>query len=332
MNTGDQSANLTPEGHPIHTLLEEHRIVLEFAEKLVKSAQSLREYNNLEEASETISQIKGIVDHIKASQKHYLREENVLFPYLEKHGITSPPAQMWVEHDQIRAAERNLFDSMQNWHEMDYTLFVSQLEQNAISLSQLLAAHYHKENTILFPMAIKVFAMHEWQEVLNQFSEIGYCCFTPEISQAAAEQRSEKTSIEFETHLVDTGSGRLSRDELVAMLNTLPVEITFVDKNNVFRYFNKVKDPIFVRTVASTGTKVQNCHPRKSVHMVNKIIEDFRSGDKDSVSFWIHLKDKYVYIRYFAVRNNEGEYLGCMEVTQDIKDIQEISGENRLMD
>lgn len=331
MNPDNNQPGAAPEGHPVHTLMEEHRMVLGFASKLIEATEELRILGGFNGADAQLSQITGIVDHLKASRKHYLREENILFPYLEKHGVSGPPSQMWAEHDQIRETEKTLFSLLENREKMGFSEFTEQLAETAIALSSLLETHFHKENNILFPMAMRLFTDQEWQETVHQFAEIGYCCFTPK-SAIPAFPQGDTTVESKDGSTIDTGSGSLSKDQLVAMLNTLPVEITFVNKDDVFSYFNQVEDPIFVRTVAAVGTAVQNCHPRKSVHMVNKIITDFKSGARDEVSFWIQLKGKFVYIRYFAVRDKNGEYLGCMEVSQDIKDIQKIRGEKRLMD
>lgn len=127
-------------------------------------------------------------------------------------------------------------------------------------------------------------------------------------------------------------TGTLSEDEIEAILNTLPVDITFVDKEDRVRYFNKLGERIFARTKAVIGRKVQKCHPQKSVHVVNKILDSFKSGKKDAAEFWIPKGDRLVHIRYFAVRGKNGKYLGTMEVTQDIADLKKIEGEKRLLD
>ena len=126
-------------------------------------------------------------------------------------------------------------------------------------------------------------------------------------------------------------AGILLPQEINAMFNTLPIDITFVDKDGAVKYFSQGKERIFARPKSIIGRQVQNCHPPASVHIVEKIVEDFKSGKKDNEDFWIKLGDKYVLIRYFAVRNENGEYLGTMEVTQNIKPIQEIAGEKRLL-
>ncbi|MBC7131123.1 DUF438 domain-containing protein, partial [Candidatus Bathyarchaeota archaeon] len=132
-------------------------------------------------------------------------------------------------------------------------------------------------------------------------------------------------ALQFET-------GSLTKEEVEAILNTLPVDITFVDKDDRVKFFNKAEKRIFVRTKAVIGRKVQFCHPQKSVHIVNRILEAFKKGEKDVAEFWIQAGDRLVHIRYFPVRDAEGNYLGVLEVTQDITDIKKIEGEKRLLD
>ena len=124
----------------------------------------------------------------------------------------------------------------------------------------------------------------------------------------------------------------LSHEIIGALLDALPVDITFVDDEDRVRYFNKEGKRIFARSRKIIGIKVQKCHPQKSIHVVNQILEDFRNTKRDSANFWIDLKGRKIYIRYFAVRDKEGKYVGCLEVTQDITDIQKITGEKRLLD
>lgn len=130
--------------------------------------------------------------------------------------------------------------------------------------------------------------------------------------------------------MFDTGS--LSREELEALLDSLPVDITFVDKEDTVRYFNRFEDRIFKRPKAVIGRKVQLCHPKKSLHKVEQILSDFKNKKRDVAEFWINLNGRLIYIRYFAVRDRNGDYLGCLEVTQDITDIKRIEGEKRLLD
>ena len=132
--------------------------------------------------------------------------------------------------------------------------------------------------------------------------------------------------------LIELETGNLSKQEIEAIFETLPVDITFVDANDTVRYFSKAKERIFPRTKAIIGRKVQQCHPLKSIHIVNRVIDDLRRSRRNSADFWIDIQGKKIYIRYFPVRNKKGEYLGCIEVTQDITEIQKIKGERRLLD
>jgi PAS domain S-box-containing protein len=124
----------------------------------------------------------------------------------------------------------------------------------------------------------------------------------------------------------------LNKEQLAGILEALPVEVSFVDENDLVRFWNKHETRIFKRPVSVVGKSVQNCHPKHSVDKVNQLLSDFKSGKKDSAEFWIDLKGRKVYIRYFAVRDKTGRYLGTLEVTQDITDIKKIEGEKRLLD
>jgi hypothetical protein len=194
----------------------------------------------------------------------------------------------------------------------------------------MLSGHFYKENNILFPAALEVIGESEWPEIRRQFDELGYCCFTPEPAKVAFGVTEKPATRSEVKGMVSLGTGDLSNEQIEAIFNTLPVDVTFVDKDDTVCYFSQSKDRIFPRAKAIIGLKVQQCHPQKSVHVVNQILEDFRSGKKDAAQFWINLQGKLIYIRYFAVRK-DSDYLGCLEVTQDITDIKKIKGERRLL-
>jgi DUF438 domain-containing protein len=116
------------------------------------------------------------------------------------------------------------------------------------------------------------------------------------------------------------------------LLNNLPVDITFIDENDEVLYFSGAKDRIFPRSKAIIGRKVQNCHPPESVHIVNEIITAFRNGQNDHADFWIQMKSRFINIRYFALRNEQGLYKGTIEVSQDVTEIRSLQGECRLLE
>jgi len=124
----------------------------------------------------------------------------------------------------------------------------------------------------------------------------------------------------------------LNKEQLAGILEAIPVEVSFVDENDLVRFWNKHETRIFKRPVSVVGKPVQNCHPKHSVDKVNQLLSDFKGGKRDSAEFWIDLKGRKAYIRYFAVRDKTGRYLGTLEVTQDITDIKKIEGEKRLLD
>ncbi len=125
---------------------------------------------------------------------------------------------------------------------------------------------------------------------------------------------------------------KLSTETLEAIFDTLPVDLTFVDDADIVRYYSKGDERISKRAPAVIGRKVQDCHPKESVHRVNEVISDLKSGKRDVAEFWIDLKGRKIYIRYFTVRDKTGKYIGILEVAQDITDLQKIEGEKKLLD
>ncbi len=179
-------------------------------------------------------------------------------------------------------------------------------------------------------MTLETLTPQQWKSIADESTDLGYCLieqpveWKPEEDAAAPPTTPQHNDISFP-------AGFLSPAELTHLFNTLPVDITFVGKDDTVRYFSQGAERVFPRTKAIIGRKVSNCHPPASVHIVEEIVADLRSGKKDHEDFWIRMKDKYIYIRYFAVRNEKGEYLGVLEVTQDIASIQRITGEKRLV-
>ncbi|MDI6783062.1 MAG: DUF438 domain-containing protein, partial [bacterium] len=330
----EKEKSIAPPGHPIYILMEEHRIMLNFAHELQETAKKMKQAKDYSTASDSMEHLQHLATHFQDSDKHYLREENVLFPYLEKHGITQPPAIMWSEHDKIRETKKQLYQLINSYQETVFPEFVKKLElEIAITLVDLLTSHFYKENNVLFPTGLRVITAEEWLEIREQFDELGYCSFTPDLARVpfATKPAGAPAAIKGEEGLLPFATGKLSAEEIESIFNSLPVDITFVDKDDAVKYFSNGKERIFVRTTAVLGRNVKNCHPQKSIHVVNQILDEFKSGKRDSAAFWINLGGKLIYIRYFAVRNEKGEYLGCLEVSQDITEIKRLEGEKKLL-
>jgi len=321
-----------PSGHPISILIEEHRIMLERAEKLEEFIGMVEEACDSVYVGDVLTELQNIAKEFQDSEKHYLREENVLFPIAEKHGITEPPAIMWMEHDKIREIKKKFINLVEKWNTMTFEEFKKRLSETAKPLCSVLPTHFYKENNILFPSILQVAPIEEWIEARKEFDEIGYCCFTPPAATVKMEIEEQKARVQVGGETLEFENGTLSKEEIESILDVVPIDISFVDRNDSVKYFNKAEKRIFVRTKSVIGRKVQLCHPQKSVHIVNKIVEAFKADKKDSAEFWITVAGRLVQIRYFAVRDKKGKYLGTMEVTQDLTDIKKIEGEKRLLD
>lgn len=316
-------------GHPLHTFKQENKALEKLIEDtvlpLVDSFRRDDKEDNLRLLADAFAKLWEV-------DKHYARKENLLFPYLEKYGITAPPKVMWGVDDEIR-------DGIKEVRKMlaAYDGKKEELAEKAKAAVDKVKEMIYKEENILFPMVADTLAEDEWIRIAEESDEIGYTLYQPQVKwrparvdveakeQAKGEQPVDEGYLKFDT-------GILKPEEIYAIFNTLPVDITFVDKDGAVKFFSQGKDRIFARPKTIIGRQVTNCHPPTSVHIVEKIVEDLRSGRKDHEDFWLRMGDKYVFIRYFAVRNENNEFLGVLEVTQDIAPLQALSGEKRLLD
>jgi len=236
---------------------------------------------------------------------------------------------MWMEHDRVRDIEKNLYSLMDNKDKIEYSDFLKQFHTYAHSLAELLSSHFSKENKVLYPTAMQLFSESEWKDIREQFDEVGYCCFTPE--RPEDEKKQVKTEVTIKDGEVDLGTGKLSLEELKMLFEHLPIDITFVGKDDTVKFYSEGPDRIFVRTPSVIGRLVENCHPNKSVDKVLEIIEGFKNNTLDKAEFWLKINGMLIFIRYFPVRNKNGEYLGVLEVTQNVTEIQKLEGEKRLL-
>jgi hypothetical protein len=332
-----------PEWHPIHVLVKEHEFLQDSVVNFKILNDKINEKNNFSEALPLIIKIQEYIDKFDKIELYFQKEENALFPVLEKHGIEKPPIIMWKEHDVFRELRKRLKE-LKNKRDENFETFKEKLWKISTGIVDLILNHIHKEHFVLFPSALQALDENEWKLIREEFDKIGYCCYNPAPYPESTEENEEDVSIEKINNLIKKyleksksneiqfPSGVLTQRQLLAILNTLPIDITFVDENDEVRYFNETKDRIFVRSRTIVGRKVQNCHPEKSIEIVNKILRDFKTGKRDKADFWLKLGEKYVLIQYFAVRDEKGKYLGTLEVTQDIAPLQKISGEKRIYD
>jgi DUF438 domain-containing protein len=312
-------------GHPVQTLKAENEALTRLIEDAIRPR--LKEYRE-NTANGRLQALQKAFEPMMQLHLHYLKKENLLFPYLERHGITAPPKVMWGVDDDIRAVVKEALRLMLEAGS-DAQSIIRLAESAMTKTSEMII----KEENILLPMALETLTQEEWEKIAKESGDVGYCLipvppvFRPDVP--AEEERSIPEDVP--SAMVVLPTGQFGPEELSAMLDALPVDITFVDKDDTVKYYSQGSERIFPRTKAIIGRKVVNCHPPASMHIVEKILADFKAGKKNHEDFWLSVGEKFILIRYYAVHSQQGEYLGTLEVTQDIGPIRKITGEKRLV-
>ncbi len=319
-------------GHPLHTFFKENRAIEQLIEKeLIPLLEELR--NSYADTEKNIVlKLMEKVNLLFDVEKHYKRKEELLFPYLEKYGVYGPSKVMWGVDNEIREDLRKFKTMLYDYN----SEIKDQVLQKAMEVFNKIKEMIFKEEKILFPLAEQKLTEDEWYQIYKSEDEIGYCLVEPEAEWKPAGidlEKIEKVSAGDSTQgFIKFPTGMLTPKEIELIFNHLPVDITFVDKDDTVRYFSATKNRIFTRPRTVIGRKVQNCHPPASYPVVEKILRNFKEGKKDIEEFWINFKGKLIYIRYFAVRDEKGNYMGTIEVTQEIDRIRELQGEKRLLE
>ena len=325
----DLSNNLEqfPQGHPVRVYLEENILI----------KQLFKELFNIN-PSEDFQKFYNIFNHICEVEKHFARKENQLFPYLEKYGWTGPSQGMWAFHDDIRTLIKDARLTIENKDFENILEKVINVYNNLIHLINV------EENRLL-PNALQLLKAEDWEEMYEGDSEIGWMLATPPARYPAIKEESADPeyihpsldkkkrklpfSLEDRTHYDE---GYLTPEQVNFIFKFLPVDITYVDENDRVVFYNRGDERVFPRSAGIIGREVKFCHPPKSVDQVLKILEEFKAGRQDVADFWITFKGKFVHIRYFAVRDEEKNYRGVIEMSQDVTEIRALEGEKRLLD
>lgn len=254
---------------------------------------------------------------------HYIKTQNLLFPSLEKiHADFEGLKILWSLQDQGKRALKELIHILQA-ENPNYEIL-------AIALGDYFFTAYgliQKEERFLLQSAQQFLTASTLHDLELQSHEYPFCFI-----ETPTKPHSKKQAYSTPFGLFQTPTGELNFDQLELILNMIPLDCTFIDEDNKVRYFNNPKDRLFPRSSAVIGRDVRNCHPASSVHVVDQIIEAFRSNTKDEANFWIQMKGHFVYIRYFALRDDKKVYKGTLEVTQIVDDIRALVGERRLLE
>jgi uncharacterized protein len=279
-----------------------------------------------------VTRWQRLTDALRPLDAHYKRKEFLVFPFLEKAGITAPPKVMWSVDDDIRERGKAAAEAAAGAAGLGREDLGMVVEVVLTPYLDAVAGMVEKEERVLLPMALEHLADEDWGAVQAQWDEIGPSFVAPEsgwVPPAAVEP--EREAVILGDDAIKLPSGHLSPKQLVAMLNALPVDVTFVDADDRVAYFSEGADRVFARNRAIVGRRVQDCHPPSSMHVVQGILDDMRAGKRDVAEFWIAMGPRFVHIRYFAVRGGNAEYMGCLEMTQDVAAIRALTGERRLL-
>lgn len=321
MNELPSYAKELPLGHPVRVYFEENIFIGEIFSKIFSF-----------KISDDFELFFNLFNQLSEVEKKFARKENQLFPYLEKYGWTGPSQGMWSFHDRIRDLFRETRNELEN---RSFEKVPSQLKVIRDELYQL----FQVEEMRLFPTAMDLLQDDDWKEMREGDEEIGWMLENPPTRYPVREEYihpSEdftKRKLPFSTEgLLKLDEGYLSNEQINLLLRFMPVDLTYVDENDRVLFYNRGEERVFPRSAGIIGREVKFCHPPKSVDTVLTILEEFKNGNKDEADFWITFKGRFIHIRYFALRDKNRNYKGVIEMSQDITEIKNLSGEKRLLD
>jgi DUF438 domain-containing protein len=320
-------------GHPVHTFRAENDAAEAVLGELERAITALE---HDPEDGPRWKRVGTLLALLREYERHYLRKENILFPYMEKRGFSGPSSVMWAIHDDVREEWRSLGQLLERGPDQDAAGAVAQIRNQFTWLATTIRDMFYKEANILFPTALEKLGEEVWREIRAQEAEIGYSYVEPgddwpEKEAPAAESPTAEAPVQ-SGGLLSLEIGALAPAQINLLLGNLPLDITYVDAKDEVRFFSHGQERVFPRSPAVIGRKVQQCHPPQSVDRVQQILDAFRAGRHDVAEFWIQMQGRFVHIRYFALRDEEGAYQGALEVVQDITALRELEGERRLLD
>lgn len=313
-------------GHPLRTLADENRALETLVAEIRSVLDHVRNEPGHRDWAADRSRLASLAGSLALIERHYLKKENQLFPRLEAKGVSGPSKVMWAIHDDIRA---HLKEFRRVVEIGDAALVLNTGSWVLQEISDMIG----KEEKVLFPMCLEMLDDADWARVKRGEEEIGYAWIAPAPAWPAAAGPAAPAA-----PAADSGTGLaldtgvLTVEQIDLMLTRLPVDISFVDENDTVRYYSATAERIFPRSPGVIGRKVQDCHPPKSVDVVERILAAFRSGDRDEADFWIGSRGRFIHIRYLAMRDKQGTYRGALEVTQDATALRALRGERRLLD
>ncbi|WP_455031951.1 PAS domain-containing protein [Oribacterium sp.] len=329
-----------PENHPISCYRRENAKMKE----LLLSVEDLVQYPVIK------NQWLELYEELLKFKIHLSRKQNQLYPVLEKKGFTRPTTTMWTLDDFIR-------DEIAEC----YNLLLEDKEEEFIGKQAELVADVRdlmdKEENILYPTSLEMISDEEFRYMAEGDQEIGFAYITVDkdktdipksfASSAASSPLSGLSSAPgFAEELagllgkygfnnneekLNVTTGQLTLEQINLIYQHMPVDLSYVDENELVCFYTDTKHRVFPRSKNVIGRDVKNCHPKASVHIVEEIIKKFRSGEQDKAEFWINKPDLFIYIVYFAVRDENGKFRGVLEMMQDCTHIRSLQGSQTLL-
>ncbi|MEG0038119.1 MAG: PAS domain-containing protein [Bacteroides sp.] len=323
-----------PYGHPIDAYLREN----------IKMKELLQQGGELLQKPFIINAWSELMEIIVQYKRHFSRKQNQLYSALERKGFDRPSTTMWVYDDHIRD-EMN--EAMELLNEKRTERFTETFAALSVDLHDLMS----KEELILYPTALKLISSEEFEEMKSGDREIGFFLIDmPEYGKAKEGGVQSSSTGNFMEDLatllakhgvnqtandpnaiLDVAEGKLTLEQINLLFRHMPVDISFVDENELVAFYTDTPHRVFPRSKGVIGREVRNCHPPKSVHLVEEIIEKFRTGEQSRAEFWINKPDVFIYIVYVAVRDENGKFRGVMEMMQDCTRIRNLEGSRTLL-
>ena len=312
--------NALPTGHPVRVYYDEAELIQQLITELkaVNIKTEFQKYYN-------------IFNQLITIEKRFARKENQLFPYLEKHGWNGPSQGMWSFHDTLR-------DQIRLLNAENATQNIPKIIENLPFLLSGIERLMDIEDMRLFPNAMSLLSEEDWKEFYVGDEEMGWMLkekpakYPAEDYVHPSEDFTDKSDGLVKEGTSHYDEGYMTPEQVNLLLRFMPLDITYVDENDKVIFYNRGDDRVFPRSKGIIGREVKFCHPPKSVDMVIRIVDEFRAGTKDVAEFWFNFKGRVIYIRYFAIRDENKKYRGVIEMSQDITDIQKLEGQKRLLD
>lgn len=326
IETMDESnvETVSHQGHPVQIFKRENKTFQSCLKQISYLLDSFEREPEQFLETDMVEVLKKQVFQLGEFHKHYHRKEKLFFPILERYGYFDPTKIMWRGDDRIRAlykGTKNLIDKLPRINvdhvRVTYDAFVKEFKKMIF-----------QEEAILLPVLVSIFQANDWYQIARESEAFGYAMieveekWVPDIVSNEDTEKYDPIHHADRTKDIRFGGGYLTIEEANLILNNLPLEITFVDKNSVFKYFNEIteaSDMMLVRTPISIGRNVANCHPPKSLQKVMTIVRDLKTKKRTSESMWYKKGDQYIHITYKALFNEYDEFLGILEYVQDIQ-------------